>query len=111
LGIGVDIEAVDRWKDPDPRLFTDEEHAYCRSRADQAEAYAGTWCAKEAVVKAVLPTAPILTREVSIGRDEAGAPRAELPGRLRLRALVSIGHSAGVALSVAVAVQDGPIGA
>lgn len=106
VGIGVDIEAIDRWVDPDPRLFTEEEHAYCLSRPDQAEAYAGSWCAKEAVVKAVMPATPILTRQVSIRRDEAGAPFAILlrSREPQVRVSISITHSAGIATAIALAV-------
>lgn len=107
VGVGIDIEAVARWQHADPRLFTDEENDYCRSRADSAEAYAGTWCAKEAVVKAVRPTAPVLTRQVCVTRDQEGAPWAGLPPELGLRALVSISHSAGMAMAVAIAVPAG----
>ena len=51
--MGVDIEATERWRAPDLRLFTDDELTSCSGRANPAEAFAGTWCAKEAVVKAV----------------------------------------------------------
>lgn len=104
VGIGVDMEPVSRWADPDPRLFTDEENSYCRIQANTAESYAGTWCVKEAVVKAAYPTVPILTRDVHVCRGRFGAPGVRLPGGLPVSAMASISHSAGLAIAVALAV-------
>ena len=59
--IGCDIEDVSRFrnriKDRSDKfldkIFTKEEQVYCNSKSDPAIHYAGRFCAKEAVVKAV----------------------------------------------------------
>jgi phosphopantetheine--protein transferase-like protein len=110
--VGVDLERVSRWHEPDPRLFTEAEHAYCLSRQNAAESYAGRWAAKEAVVKAVFPFCPVLPRDVEIVTQDTGAPRVRL--RLpswaagRVDVAVSISHSDDHAIGIAVARTLGP---
>lgn len=103
VGVGVDIEPVARWTAPDRRLFRQDEHAYCRSRADVAEAYAGTWAAKEAVVKAVFATRPLTPREVTVVRGPDGAPSVRLALTVDVRVHLSISHADGMAVAFAVA--------
>ncbi|WP_232667178.1 holo-ACP synthase [Pseudonocardia sp. TRM90224] len=105
-GVGVDTEDVARWATPDPRLFTAEEHRHCTSLGRPAEGYAGRWCAKEAVVKAVSPYAPATMRDVEIVAAPDGRPLVVLAQRLAemgIAATVSIAHSSTVAVAVAVA--------
>lgn len=110
--MGVDVEDVGRFRQPPPGLFTDAEVAYCTAQGNPAEAFAGTWCAKEAVVKAVTDYAVVLPRDIEVTRDPRGAPRAEIRATSgRETALpqlhVSISHSGGFAVAVAAAVLPG----
>ena len=112
-GVGVDVEAAARFEEPARRdgLFTTAEDDYCGSRADPAESYAGTWCAKEAVVKALAGHARLLSRHVEIRRLGDGRPVVCLLGRQgaeageRFRVEVSISHAEGLAVAVACAVS------
>lgn len=122
-GIGVDMLEIDRMervlaRRPNfaRRVFTDEERAYCERCARPAEHYAARFAAREAVVKA-LGTGfadGVGYRDVSVGRDESGRPRALLSGRaaevarekgIREIAL-SISHTHDVAVANAIAVTD-----
>ena len=114
VGMGVDVERVDRFRQPRRGLFTDAEVAYCTAQGDPAEAFAGTWCAKEAAVKALTEYMRVLPRDIEVTRDANGAPRAEVraatTGSGALPNLhVSITHADGLAVAVAAAVlQDAP---
>jgi len=112
VGIGVDVEQVDRFRTLPPGLFTEAEVAYCTARADPAEALAGTWCAKEAAVKSLSSYLTVLPRDIEVTRDPAGAPKAALrDSRRGLQELpqlhVSISHAGGIAIAVAAAVLPG----
>ncbi|GEM_PF-3449997 len=108
VGVGVDVEEVARWERPAESLFTAAEHAYCRALARPAQSYAGRWCAKEAVLKALSPFLTLSLRDIEIGAGPAGAPQVRLAypacegwdGEVR----VSIAHTPNVAVAVAVAV-------
>ena len=92
-------------------LFTPEEHAYCQHQADPAVHYAGRWCAKEAVVKAVFPFHRLTTREVHIVEAADGSPRAVVqPNAVErdgLAVRISITHTPTTACAFAVAVRFG----
>lgn len=71
--VGIDIERAGRFESlADDQslsaLFTEEERHYCSSRRDAAASYAGTWCAKEAVVKALAPWVVLDPRRVTVDR-------------------------------------------
>ena len=109
--MGVDVEQVSRFHQPPGGLFTDEEVSYCMAQADAAEAFAGTWCAKEAAVKALRSYVAVVPRDIHVTRDHRGAPHAAVhrEGVARARVpqlLVSISHSGGFAVAVAAAVLD-----
>ena len=113
MGVGVDVEAVSRFATPPRGVFADVEVAYCLAQADPAESFAGTWTAKEAVLKALSGWGRLSVREVVITRDDTGAPKAALVRRQRAapsgsqaaqpELSVSIAHAAGFAVAVAVA--------
>ena len=104
--VGVDVEAVARFESGTKGLFTDLELAQTAANARPAESRAGRWCAKEAVVKAVSGAILLSPREVEVVTDPDGRPRAVLPPRAAPHVLdvdVSIAHSDGFAMAVAVA--------
>ncbi len=101
------LERYERFKD---RCFTPAEQAYCDSRKNPAESYAGRFAAKEAVGKALGfgVARAFAWREVEIaGRPK---PRVQLSGRLQARARdvgagaidLSLTHSRGMAAAVCV---------
>jgi holo-[acyl-carrier protein] synthase len=108
-GIGVDAEDHDRWRSGDERLttlFTRAELERCRSMADVPAQMAGTWCAKEAAVKAMAAHVTLGLRDVEVIRDSLGRPGIRvLPSGLRQhgeRVRVSISRTRDLSVAVAV---------
>ncbi|KAI8323497.1 phosphopantetheine--protei [Martensiomyces pterosporus] len=125
-GIGVDIELItdinidnDTFVD---RNFTPAEQEYCRKRPNPHASFAGKWCAKEAVIKAVSSlnldrekvwvkgdAAPLVEIEILIANS--GAPVVVLHGDAKDAAekagvreiKVSISHIDAFAIATAVA--------
>lgn len=117
--VGVDCEMVDRWRALLPAIssgnmrmaFTEEEHAYCHSFADAAPHYAGRWCAKEAVVKALSSLLRLTARDVAIVSQATGRPTVARKGALADPSIyldVSIAHAGSVVVAVAVATHELP---
>ena len=103
--VGIDLERVERFaggpSDPDVRvLFTDTELTWCARGRRPAHRLAGTWCAKEAVVKALWPWARLDPRRVSVVRtDDGGASAA-----------VSAADDATRSVTISVTISDaGPL--
>jgi holo-[acyl-carrier protein] synthase len=112
--IGIDCEDVERWRKMLPgleqgiqrKLFSEEEHCYCRSFSDPAPHYAARWCAKEAVLKALAPFCKIDMRTIEIVNDDEGRPFCrfsdpEIP-RVKTIIKISLSHSKEVAMAVAL---------
>ncbi|KAJ1725693.1 beta subunit of fatty acid synthetase [Coemansia erecta] len=125
LGVGVDIELIadinitnDTFVE---RNFTAREQEYCRARPNVHASFAGKWCAKEAVIKAVSSlnpgwervwvrgsAAPLVDIEICSGRS--GAPEVVLHGEAKDAAekagvksiKVSISHIDDFAIATAV---------
>lgn len=79
--VGVDVESIEAINiDNDTflvRNFTQREQDYCSKAASPQASFAGRWCAKEAVFKALgvaSKGAGASLREIEIGTDEKGAP-------------------------------------
>ncbi|KAJ1679345.1 fatty acid synthase alpha subunit Lsd1 [Spiromyces aspiralis] len=125
-GVGVDVELVSSINVDNEnfveRNFTPAEVQYCRAQPDPRASFAGKWCAKEAVVKAVssLDTkaekvwtqgaaAPL--NEIEVMAGSSGAPEVVLHGSAKQAVAktgvtdikVSISHSGSYAVSVAIA--------
>lgn len=116
LSVGIDLEDLARWRtgglrilDPDSRIFSAAERAYCDAQADPIPHYAARWCAKEAVVKALAPLGhwQVTQIEVVVAADQPGGPSVawrniKKPAGL-LTLSLSLTHSASTAAAVAVA--------
>lgn len=117
MTLGVDVVDVERFRallDRSPgiatRFFTDDEREHCAASRDRVLGLAGTFAAKEAVMKALgLTPAPAWSRRIRITRDPSGRPSAQVEGRGAVG--VSISHDGPVAVAVALAVPDAPAGA
>ncbi len=103
-GIGTDIEEVARFKQVSQhflkRVFTLKEREYCLKRKESWIHLAGTFCAKEAVVKAYGGNCSLL--EVEIGRDVKGKPFAKVKGKVSKKLHISISHTSEYAIAFAV---------
>lgn len=120
IGIGTDLVEVSRVARTYERfgarflerLFTPREREYCMARIDFACALAGRFAAKEAVVKALSPTAPVglAYRDVAI-RADGNRPKVALTGVAAALAaergveevMVTISHEKGYAVAFALA--------
>jgi len=118
-GVGVDIVAVDRFRDEAEesgsafrnRVFSSEERADCRKGRTPAQSFAGRYALKEAVLKA-LPGTPISLVEldtIQITKAPDGTSVVKLPDELREAYDVhgSISHERSYAIGFAV-VHAGP---
>lgn len=116
MSLGVDVVEVERFRallERSPRFaarfFTADEREHCAASGDAAERLAGTFAAKEAVMKALgLTPAPAWAARIRIARAASGRPEAVVDGRA---VAVSISHDGPVAVAVALALPDAATGA
>lgn len=110
--VGIDVTHVDRMRRliarypaAEDRFFTEGEREHCRSHSDPAVHFAGTFAAKEAVIKTLeLGRAAAWARRVEIVRQASGAPIALVMKDGRPQKLaISISHDGNLAIAVAVA--------
>ena len=115
MRVGLDLieiarirRALERYPGFRDRCFTPAEQAYCDSRPNPAESYAGRFAGKEAVGKALGIGVYFTWKEIEIvGRPK---PSVRLSGRVRTWAQqvnagaidVSMSHSRDLANAVAV---------
>lgn len=108
MSLGVDVVGIERFREVlqrrpgfGRRFFSTAELAHCAGAGDPALRLAGTFAAKEAVMKALrLAPAVAWTRRIEISRASDGAPIALVEG---MEVAVSISHDAGLAIAVASA--------
>lgn len=116
-GVGIDLIEVERIRNSIKergeiflaRLFTETEIAYCRRHQDSAIHFAGRFCAKEALAKALGLGfgKEVAWREIEVINDERGAPHFTLHGSLAERLgdktpLLSITHTKNYASAVVI---------
>ena len=124
MRVGVDLieierirRALDRYPGFRQRCFTEAEQAYCESRRNPAESYAGRFAGKEAVGKALgLGVARAFAwKDIEIvGRPK---PSVRLSGRVRTwaervqagRIDLSMTHSRELAAAICVVSDDGAV--
>lgn len=112
MSLGVDVVEIERFRSVlerspgiERRFFTAAERAHC---AGSPLRLAGTFAAKEAVMKALgLTPAPAWARRIEVERDSSGRPAAVVEGA---PVAVSISHDGPVAVAVALAAPDAPTG-
>lgn len=91
------------------RVYTSNERQYCLTRPNPHESFAGLFCAKEAVVKA-LKTGfgnGIMPNDIEITHNELGAPEVIAHGEaahlLQGKSVsLSVSHDGGFAVAVAI---------
>jgi holo-[acyl-carrier protein] synthase len=91
VGIGTDICEVERIRQAITRFgdrflrrcFTPHEIAYCQSKANSVERFAGRFAAKEAAMKALGTglSRGVSWQDFNVGRMPGGRPVLELSGR------------------------------
>ena len=111
--IGIDIEEIKRFKNLDThlieRVYTKQEINYCKSRVKSHIHFAGIWCAKEAVVKA-LSDLSLAVSEIEILHYENGAPYVNITPKMKdyltkqkaQNIHISISHTDTIATAIAM---------
>ena len=111
--IGIDIEQVERFKNLSmhliERVYTVGEIKYCKTHANPHIHFAGMWCAKEAVVKA-LSDLNLAVSEIEILHKSNGAPYINVNEKLKQyfnaqnikNIHISISHTDQIATAIAM---------
>jgi holo-[acyl-carrier protein] synthase len=117
LGIGVDLCEVDRIEAAIgrhgerfvDRIYTPAERAYCESKPNQMERFAGRFAAKEAAMKAIGTgwRRGVAWRDFEVSRAPSGQPIIHFHGEAARiaaamgvrRALVTITHTKAMAMA------------
>lgn len=120
MSIGVDLCSIERMERAlarhptmPRRVFTEEEVAYCSTRARPAESYAGRFAAREAVIKALGGYWGKRYHDISVSRHASGAPSILLAGNASARAeqlgierfMISFTHDHDVAVAFCIGVR------
>lgn len=125
VGLGLDVVKIERMReilDRTPsfarRIYSDQEQAYCNSKAVPAIHYATRFAAKEAVLKALGTgfSEGIGPRDVEVRRGSKGRPYVVLHGRARevaaemgvseLPISLSYTHEEAVACAMAITAES-----
>jgi len=106
LGTGVDIEEIkrfkDSWKDKNflGLIFTDREIEYCNNKKEPYVSFAGKFCVKEAVIKALDKNINI--KEIEVINSENGKPEVYISGKKNNKIHCSVSHSKEYAMAFVV---------
>jgi len=107
VGVGIDLAEPSDFHDVAEafleRAFTEEERRRCRSRRDPALAFAQTWAAKEAAVKAVGGAWHLPQVLIENGRAIAVSRRGETPADPGCDVAVSCARAGDSVMAVAIA--------
>ena len=112
--VGIDAESTARFARLNDvarkALFAQEEHDYCSSFSDAPRRFAGTWCAKEAAVKALWRWIRLDPRRVVVMWSGDGRPSIRISGWDADEAGVStsVGVSSDGSITVAWVLASGP---
>lgn len=107
--IGTDIEKTSKFKlrknknDFIGFLFTKKEIEICKKKKEPHIAFAGKFCAKEAVVKAL--GGKIDIRTIEILNASNGEPEVYISGEKRKDIKCSISHTADIAMATVISIK------
>ena len=106
MSLGVDIEAVERFKESyqDDHfinlIFTKQEIAYCMQKKEPYISFTGKFCAKEAVIKA--SNEKLAMKDIEILNSESGKINVVIKGKETPQINCSISHTKDYAVSFVV---------
>lgn len=115
LGVGVDIEEIERFKKYDTknnpfvlRIFTKDEIEYCFENVNFAARLAARYCAKEACLKAVCSFGyeAVSYADFEVYHAKNGAPEVRIVNDLlseKVELKISLSHSRTSAICYAIA--------
>ena len=111
--VGIDIENIERFKKLDnhliTRIYTKNEINYCKKHSNPHVHFAGMWCAKEAVVKAINDVGLVVS-EIEILHQDSGAPYINITSKIKdclakknmQNIFISISHTDSIATAIAL---------
>jgi holo-[acyl-carrier protein] synthase len=116
LGIGTDIESIDRFRKLDlnkdriflNKIFTKKELDHCFSKKEPAQHLAVRYAGKEAVVKALTSINKLNLdyKKVEIFNNENGVPKVKISDRdTNIQIHLSLSHSGGNVLAFAIVME------
>lgn len=120
MGIGVDIEDIDRFEQLDrekdiqtlEKIYTKDELTYCFAAAIPAQHLAARYSGKEAIIKALytLGRTDVSYREIEILNDKSGIPGAHIrkAGFDDFHILLSLSHSKDTAIAFTIITKPAP---
>ena len=106
LGAGIDIEGIERFKrsyeDQNflDLIYTQNEIDYCRRKKHPLVSFAGKFCAKEAIIKALKEKYSM--KEIEIRNQPDGKIKVFINGKERKDIYCSISHTNEYAVGLAV---------
>jgi phosphopantetheine--protein transferase-like protein len=106
FSVGIDIEKTSRFKAPKAKtnflkfMFSDKEIAICRKKKASHVAFAGKFCVKEAVVKALKGNVNI--RNIEVLNSLTGEPEIYISGQKRSDIKCSVSHTKDTAIAVVI---------
>jgi holo-[acyl-carrier protein] synthase len=110
-GIGTDIELINRFKDKGNNkrflelIFTKKEIEYCSKKKNCPISYAGKFCAKESIIKAMGKKLPF--QDIEIINNKEGKPEVFIQGKLNKKIHCTISHSGEYAIAYAIVEKNG----
>ena len=106
FSVGIDIEKTSRFKTPKVKrnfikfVFSDKEIALCQKYKAPHLAFAGKFCAKEAVLKALRENVDI--RNIEVLNSATGEPEIYISGKKRSDIKCSVSHIKDTAIAVVI---------
>ena len=110
-GVGVDIELTKRFKNKIANkrflelVFTERERDYCNRKQDSYLSYAGKFCAKESVIKALGKKIPFCSIEII--NDIRGQPQVYIKRKKNDKIKCSISHAGEYAIAYVIINKNG----
>lgn len=117
MKVGIDLAEIKRFENKPQnffeKIFTDQEINYCTSFHSPSERFAGHFCAKEAVMKALgHGIEEISFLDIEIFHEKTSQPKVRLSGNAQKFAEelglknfeISIAHDGGFATAICIAV-------
>ena len=109
LGIGVDIEKIERFKNKTlendahflKTIFTDAELEYSFSDGHYAQHLCARFCAKEATIKALssMGLNNISLKDIELSNNKEGVPQLKIANYKEIKAKVSLSHTSDNAIA------------
>lgn len=118
IGLGTDIveisrieKAINKTEKFSQKVFTEKEIIYCESKKNKFESYAGRFCAKEAIAKAMgTGVRDFELVHIEIVNNELGKPIVNLYGNLEKtlinkELMITISHCKEYATATAIIIE------